>query len=833
MTRDRLLTTVAVITMSAGLSATAATPVFAQQQTAQAQGGLEEIVVTARKRSENLMEVPLSISAFTADMIEKSGIENLTDLANQTPGLSFRQAFGRVGSGEGGGSSNRPTMRGQSNVVGVPNMGFFVDGVYVSGNITSYQLDNVERVEVIRGPQAALYGRGTFAGAMNFITRKPGDEMAGKIEVTGGKNDQYEVNGYINGPIIEGKVSGEISGRYYSFGGDWFNRATQKKEGGKESSRNASGKLYFTPSDAFDVEVNAAWSKDVDGFFASQYSGVNCLLPNIVSAPGATPRSSNRRRGYYCGEIDLADSYFARTDIQDQLGIDGVNRTTWRSSLKANYEVNDWTLSAIGAYNTFRNANSFDSGFELGEAIGRPQGLNSTQDRRHDWSLEGRVESPRENMIHGLFGTYYYRQDDGAGYRGIFTLPTAPAVVPLRPLVDRIPSSPYGTPLPTVTPVAGTVRYLQALTQNDSAVRNWSVFALLELEATDALKFTAEGRYQVDKIISDQLPENATNVLLRNSFKKFLPRATALYKLTDNWNLFANLAKGNKPGGFNSLANDADAASRAFFISNYQTFNEESAWTYELGLKGTNDDRTISLNSSIYWIDWSSQQLTSTFIYTRASPPAATPTTSSTAILNAGTTRIRGLEIDINAKPTDSLDFRLAYSLTDGKLRNFLDAETEDIYDTDGRVGPFNLAPSDPTGQVRGAKIPYAPTHQIILSGTYKQAVSGDWEGFIRGDLTYESKRYDQVHNLAHTGDSYLMNLRTGVEDGTTSVTFFVNNVLDDRTPAFLTRLVDATRPLQIPSRADPAVIQSTLYRNILAANPRKRTFGVTANYKF
>ena len=103
MTRDRLLATVAAVALAAGVQVSYSLPTLAQDQSAQS-GGLEEIIVTARKRAENLMEVPLSISAFTAESIEKIGIDNFTDLANQTPGLSFRQADGRVGSGQGGSS---------------------------------------------------------------------------------------------------------------------------------------------------------------------------------------------------------------------------------------------------------------------------------------------------------------------------------------------------------------------------------------------------------------------------------------------------------------------------------------------------------------------------------------------------------------------------------------------------------------------------------------------------------------------------------------------------------------------------------------------------------
>jgi len=246
MTRDRLLATVAAVALAAGVQVSYSLPTLAQDQSAQS-GGLEEIIVTARKRAENLMEVPLSISAFTAESIEKIGIDNFTDLANQTPGLSFRQAYGRVGSGQGGSASNRPAMRGQSNIVGVPNVGFFVDGVYVSGNITSYQLDNVERIEVIRGPQSALFGRGTFAGAVNFVTRKPSEEFQGKIEVTAGKDDRYEATGYLSGPVIEGKLAAEVNARYYTFGGDWYNRATKKARWWERKLAQRRKQIIFHP----------------------------------------------------------------------------------------------------------------------------------------------------------------------------------------------------------------------------------------------------------------------------------------------------------------------------------------------------------------------------------------------------------------------------------------------------------------------------------------------------------------------------------------------------------------------------------------------------------
>mgnify|MGYP000323480095 CR=1 FL=1 len=168
MKRQRFPTaaTTAVLIGSLSQLTTAMTPVHAQASSAEERlssksRGVEEIVVTARKRSENLLDVPLSINAVTAEQIQNASIDSVGDLATQTVGFSYRQGFGRIGGGQGGGESNRPSIRGMANIVGQPNAAFFVDGIFVSGNPSSYNLTNVERVEVIRGPQSALFGRGT------------------------------------------------------------------------------------------------------------------------------------------------------------------------------------------------------------------------------------------------------------------------------------------------------------------------------------------------------------------------------------------------------------------------------------------------------------------------------------------------------------------------------------------------------------------------------------------------------------------------------------------------------------------------------------------------
>jgi outer membrane receptor protein involved in Fe transport len=156
---------------------------------------LEEVIVTARKREENLQEVPLSVTAFNASTLQDYRMFSPEDIAAFTPGFSFVNSFGR--------DSDRPVVRGMSNILGSPNASFFIDGVFVPGTIASTELQMLERVEVIKGPQAALYGRATFSGAINYVTRRPTNEMEGQVTITVAEHDTTNTNAYVSGPIVE------------------------------------------------------------------------------------------------------------------------------------------------------------------------------------------------------------------------------------------------------------------------------------------------------------------------------------------------------------------------------------------------------------------------------------------------------------------------------------------------------------------------------------------------------------------------------------------------------------------------------------------------------
>ncbi|OYX32206.1 MAG: hypothetical protein B7Z01_11325 [Brevundimonas subvibrioides] len=193
-------------TALAGFFAMPSAQAFAQTAPAQPEVAvqdattIDDIVVTARKREESLQEVPLSISAFTERTIEAAGLVDIEDISRLTPGFTFAPLFG--------GSAATPVIRGQSTTIGEPNVGFFVDGVYQSSRaIMDASLgDDVARVEIVKGPQSALYGRNTFGGAVNIITRAPSNSPEGRIEASYGEANSIGLRGSVSGPIVEDQL---------------------------------------------------------------------------------------------------------------------------------------------------------------------------------------------------------------------------------------------------------------------------------------------------------------------------------------------------------------------------------------------------------------------------------------------------------------------------------------------------------------------------------------------------------------------------------------------------------------------------------------------------
>jgi iron complex outermembrane recepter protein len=501
--------------------------------------------------------------------------------------------------------------------------------------------------------------------------------------------------------------------------------------------------------------------------------------------------------------VKILPSYAYNNQEIEAAGFNGLDRKFFRSSLSMTARTDSgWSLTSVSAY----NRNNSITGQDNTLLPSANASFAVDQARSRDWSQELRVMSPQDAPIRGLVGGYYYRQDDLAAFQ--FT---------------------------------NTNRTRRTFDSADG-VRSKSVFGLIEGQFG---KFTAsaEGRYQDETIIgstevlapvgSNNATPPAPTGIRRAKFDAFLPRFAVRYEPSSDLTLYATAAKGNKPGGFNSFPIDATAADIASFTAQgFDLFDEETAWSYEGGVKG----RFGGLNFSVsgFYTDWKQQQLSRGESYTRTDgTPSSVP-----FIQNAGESEIKGFEFDVSGKPADWLFLRFAYTYVDARFKEFYDDTTEEIYDTDGRPGFLTNDTRNPAdldnleGDVSGNFLPQTPKHQAVFTAQVTKPFVDDAELFLRGDLAYESKRFSQVDNLNWAGDSYNLNMSFGVEKPNWSVTIFARNLLNDKTPLVVTRLLDFNRLLR---RINPftGLVQTTFFRDFAVSAPRKQQFGVTFEAKF
>lgn len=844
----QLLSTTAVVGLAATVNAVS---VSAQDAAADDDDfALEEIIVTARKRSENLRDVPLAITAFTADAIQRSLVQDVQDLALLTPGFSFREGFGRAT----GGANNRPSIRGMSNILGSPNASFFVDGVYVSGPITSYDLNNVERVEVVRGPQSALFGRGTFSGAVNFITARPGNEVRGRVAAEVGDHDHYELRGFIQTPVVEDKLAIELSASFYTFGGDYINNVNGKKELGDEETKMIGGKINWTPTDNLSVYIDAAYSEDRDrGFAYGLWNGgddneaefganqVNCF------APAGGFFKPNRTRGYYCGEIDSFSSYYYDLSGTNGETVDGVRRDSFRVNAVIDYDINGYTLTSLTGYTDFDFQNAFG-------AV-NPGGFASfSRGSQKYFSEELRLASPDDQRLRWLIGGYYFKDSRGDDFDTSWNPLTSPA------------------------PVESDV----VLLGNDSFVRNVAVFGSIDYDIMENLVFSAELRWQEETLhlAGEGIDDPLTAALLDAPddlvFDATLPRFALRYDVNEDFNFYASVARGNKPGGFNSAFFDADfdATDRANFVQDGKgTFEESKVWSYELGSKGSLLDGRIRYDASVYYLDWTAQPLTTSEALQQAN---STSQSTVSPIVNAGESEVKGFEIEVSTRVTQGFDLRVTYAYSDAEFVDYLDENFRDLQDTNGVfTGPaepgrlidingdgvldrfdfstFSFVPvpgveivgtredgrlevvdnTDPDGQVAGNQLPQTPRHMLTISPSFNYNVNDRMDLFMNVDYQYESKRFVQAANLAFVGGTNKINMNVGFTYDNLRVSFYARNLTKEDTPEVVTRLADFRQFFFIPSQVRTSGIRGTFARDFAVTPPRQREFGVSLSYDF
>ena len=749
--RGNLKTIIAALTILGSLSTQAAV--------------LEEIVVTAQKRAESIQDVPISVAAISGEKIAQAGINDMMDLSASIPNVKITDAVNNsniyirgIGSG---------IDRGLEQSVGM-----FIDGIYM-GRSRQYRAPflDLERVEVLRGPQAVLFGKNTVAGAVKVESAKPNfdDGVTGNVALE--YDPEYKsarINGVVNAALTE-DFAIRIAASDNSTDGFLEDTNKNKDEIGTDEQ-------VFRLSALWEASDNLTLTaKYEDAEFKGRGSNpeISRLDTNVSAYADPTKALTALASNFLAAtslatdpQIDTKLNHKKSTD--DALGKEQSRTDSSVSTLKLDYDFNSYLVTMIAGYSEYESNDMQDVDFLPISFIGQ-----NNQEEFDQTSFEFRVTSPGGETIDWIAGAYWQENNLDLAYDARFGMAT------LSPLLAAVP------PLSGFAPLMTTVnRETTYELESDS----WSAFGQATWNIADNLRLTFGGRYSIenkeavrasfmagtDAQAPDTLEELTTIGLLtslgitatpgdtgKRNEKHFSPSLKVQWDLNGDVMLYASAEKGFKSGGFNS-APDVGAVSNSVF-----EYEEEEVQGLEIGMKSTLLDGAATFNINYFHTEFTDLQVTS-FVGT-------------TFILsNAGSSTSQGIEADAKWAVTDSLTLSGSVS--------WLNSEYDDY-----KGGPCTIdqliAAVDHNGceqDLSGKVTPYAPKWSGNLSAEYIINVSDSLELRTNLDLVYSDEFYydgDLDDNTKQ--DSYTkVNARIalGADDGIWEVALVGNNLTDETT---------------------------------------------------
>ena len=801
--RSALLSACALTALAAGqayaqtMPATTPATAVAQDTTkaaatppaADAGPALEEVIVTARKLKERLQDVPVTVTALTSQTIEHLQTKNIFNLAQQTPGLYFGTTGGRNG-------GNKLQIRNFSTgTAGPSKASVFIDGVYVPGDYASIPLANLDRIEVLKGPQSAYFGRATFVGAVNFVTRDPGNEVTGNIDLIGATKGEHDFTGYVSVPLIKDRLSTQLTFRDYAYAGPSERRTTDGYHLGDESTRAFSSKTVFNVTNDLTVKFNWAHVEDDDHIPATLYAPLNSRIP-ITRADGTI--------GYYFEgptHIDFTSPNWGLPT--SSLTNPGIHHQSDRYSLSYDWKLLGHTVSGYVSHGREQYKEQLDGNLYLSgtsptvipNALGVPTTATFASSffnynlGEEDTQAELRISSPQDQRLRYSVG---YNYSDIGGHALLSTLANA----------YIFSSNGYGG------------SFLNPATDN-------SVFGSVAFDFTPQITLSFDGRYQHERINTKTYGLTAANfgqVLTSFSanYSTFLPRVNLQYKPTRNLQFYVLYSEGNNPGGFQPITPAQAAANNV----NY-AYAEESLKNYEGGMKSEWLNGRLILNVAAFHMDFTNEQLAQT------TPIAGTPTGFASIYQPGVSSEVTGFEGEANAAVTRELQVRATIGYGKATYNNFCSA-------------PYAALTGIQTGlncrSVNGNQQEGTPALQTSLSGDYTHRVSDTLALYVRGDWEYQSKVYNEEFDYSWVPDFSTINLRVGAEIGE-HITFevFGRNLTDNDDSTRETRVTDSRAAAIAASYPSLGGFSQAIAgeQNIAGTAKKPRQFGVRVAYRF
>jgi iron complex outermembrane receptor protein len=766
------------------------TPAFAQPAS-----GIEEIIVTARKKEEALIEVPVSVAVLSAEDIEQRGVLNLQDVALFTPGLSYFDAIqSQLGT---------PVIRGLSQTnLNSPdrNVAVFYGGVYLSNlNATNLEILDVERIEVVKGPQSALYGRNAFNGAINYVPAAPTKDFFAQVTATIGTDNRHEEKAVVAGPITE-TVSGRLAVSYNSFDGSWENQAEPEAGLGGYETKNISGVLDFQPNDAFNARVFGYYTDDVRDSSPSYIIGANNCGPAGVAFTAV------------CGDIKARpvaanpDSLaFSREVILGSLDMSYDFGPVKISSLTSRYEADtdnfsDYTLGANNGQGQLYNIVRTTAPTVVIRQQIVPYFTGGGRGYTDTTSQELRLEGDEKERLRWTIGGFYYKNNYNSLARVVFD--------GRRLAPGEVPQDFFGFGLrPGGVAYTDPQNNMLTTTNLERRDEQWAYFGSVDFDVTDQITVGGEIRRDNEDRSQVSVILGPTS-LQEGEFNYTTWRAHADFELNPDQRFYASAAKGVISGYFNATF---DAVANRPVPANLQAYNPAKNITYEAGWKSRWMDGTVNTELSVFYIDYTDIQI-------NATPP---PPLITNVIQNIGDASSKGFEFSINAALTDELSAGGTLSYTPTKFgKGTIDPSVARY------CGPLNLG-FCPTltfngvvsPDVSGQSLPRSPETLGSVFGAYDTALNAAWEMYLRGDVSYTGKTHPTTIPFATIPSRTIVNARLGFRyNEDLDIAFWGRNIFDKKYAAAV---------IFQPPNAAPL----SFFPNVSLGE--RATYGLTATYKF
>jgi outer membrane receptor protein involved in Fe transport len=830
---------------------------------AEALAQVEEVIVTTRKREENLQEVPIAVQAFGARQVERLALNSVSDLSRFSPSVIFDQGVSP--------QDTRITIRGLSPVRGRQNVAVLQDGVDITSQaigtaggslLVNPRLFDIERVEIVKGPQNALYGRSAFNGAINYIMRRPSEDFTVRAFADVGANGQAELRGGVSGPLIGDTLLGDISAAGWTFDGFYKNPITNGDIGSEQGSAVA-GSLLWNITDQFSVRLRAELLDDEFGppAYRQVFGTTTLAVPAAAVAPPPAPAINpvlspsivtNGVRNVFIGTVPDGGSLTPGASENPRTGGDfpGTTREITRFTLTSEYDFGPVKLTYLG-HLANAETDQFVDGLNLGSVsvgvIGsESQRSDETDLQSHELRLSSGGDGRVDWVVGGLFWQEEVDQLDGT-YTCVNNTGPPPNFPPCAPQMALVGTQPFSQLNP------------------DDWTRDtdhWSVYGLADIAILDSLSLIVEGRYvaedtdysgperirTVGNVTTDlsriiATPPSFVGYLpfLQPAFSTisasdddsfFVPKATLQWRPTDSAMLYFSWAEAAKPSGIAQVP----GGTGGFENIESRRFAREEMTVWELGAKSDWFDRRLIANGAVFFQDYTDKQ-----VAVQQVNPDTGFLEARTA--NASAAEVWGAEVELQWFANDYLQLRGGYTFLDTEYTNYTERTTgaanialaELIRPDNCRVIVAEVSNQASCElNLSGNELEYAPRHAAVAGFTLQSAAGAGKQVFVEGDLVYQDERYLDRFNTAKLEAFTTFDLRFGLRSDNWDVAVYAENLFENdavKTSLGIINLQDIAVLGAFNGSLPPTTV--ILPPSQLVTLPDLRQFGLRASFRF